>query len=111
MSGMKHRISRKEIDEALAYAEHPSQSLGKVAIYLARALSEIIPEFNNAVYELRRGVCRDGVNVIYVKEEIRAARNLVRRSGFEYMVLDIVRSVMVDSDRAMLDNALLAGKN
>ena len=105
MNGMKRQPSREVIDEYLAYAEHPSCSLSNMAIYLSHAVAEIVPAMKSPDFKLRDGVTR-GIDPFLVKGEIRAARYMIRKSGFEFMVLDAVRLMMVDSDRVMLADAL-----
>ena len=105
MNGMKRNPSRGVIDEYLAYAEHPSCFLSNMAIYLSHAVVEIVPAMESPDFKLRDGVTR-GVDPLLVKDGIRAARNMIRKSGFEFMVLDVARLMMVDSDRVLLDSAL-----
>lgn len=105
MNGMKRKPSREVIDEYLAYAEHPSCSLSNMAIYLSRAVVEIVPVMESPDFKLRNGVTR-GIDPFLVKGEIRAARWMIRKSGFEFMVLDAARLMMVVSDRGMLTDAL-----
>lgn len=105
MNGMKRNPSRKVIDEYLAYTEHPSCSLSNVAVYLSRAVMEIVPAMESPDFKLRDGVTR-GIDPLLIKDKSRAARNMIRKSGFEFMVLDTARLMMVDSDRDMLESAL-----
>lgn len=105
MNGMKRNPSREVIDEYLAYAEHPSCSLSNMAIYLSRAVVEIVPAMESPDFKLRDGVTR-GIDPFLVKDEIRAARSMIRDSGFEFMVLDVACITMVDSDREVLTKAL-----
>lgn len=105
MNGMKREPSREVIDEYLAYAEHPSCSLSNMAIYLSRAVVEIVPAMESPDFKLRNGVTR-GVDPFLVKGEIRAARSMIRDSEFEFVVLDAACLMMVVSDRGMLTKTL-----